>query len=67
MEKEYQWFDKKYKTIPEVVGLEKKEAVKLLKDFQIEYTGTGSKVLSISPESGNRILEGSKVRILLGE
>ena len=67
MEKEYQWFDKKYKTSPEVVGLEKKEAVKLLKDFQIEYTGTGSKVLSISPESGNRILEGSKVRILLGE
>ena len=37
------------------------------KEYQIEYTGTGSKVLSISPESGNRILEGSKVRILLGE
>ena len=29
MEKEYQWFDKKYKTIPEVVGLEKKEAYRI--------------------------------------
>lgn len=67
MEKEYQWFDKKYKTIPKVVGLAKKEAQKLLKDFQIEYTGAGSKVLSISPEPGERILEGAKVRILLGE
>ena len=66
MEKEYQWFDLKYYEVPNVIGLSKKEASSLLKNFQIEYTGVGDKVISQSPESGEKILEQSKVRILLG-
>lgn len=65
MEKEYQWYDLKYYEVPNVIGLDKKEANNLLKNFQIEYTGSGNKVISQSPESGERILEQSKVRILL--
>lgn len=65
MEKEYQWYDLKYYEVPNVIGLDKKEAKNLLKNFQIEYTGSGNKVISQSPESGERILEQSKVRILL--
>jgi len=66
-EKEYQWFEQKYVTLPNVVGLEKNEAIKLLKDFKIEYTGTGTKIISQSPEANERILEGSSIRLLLGE
>ena len=66
MEKEYQWYDLKYYEVPNVIGLDKKEANNLLKNFQIECTGSGNKVISQSPESGERILEQSKVRILLG-
>lgn len=66
MEKEYQWFDKKYYEIPNVVGLTKKEAIKLLKNFQIEYTGSGDIVKCVSPSVGERVVEGSTIRILLG-
>lgn len=65
-EKEYQWYDKKYYTVNDVVGLTKKEATTSLKNFSIEYSGTGNTVISQSPESGNRIAEGSKVRLYLG-
>ena len=63
--KEYQWYDIKYYTVPNVVGKTIDEAKKELKNFQVEYTGSGNIVLSISPEPGNRIAENSTVRILL--
>jgi len=66
MEKEYQWNDLKYYEVPNVVGLTKKEAQELLKNFKIEYTATGDKIISQSPESGDRILENSTIRLLLG-
>ena len=63
--KEYQWYDIKYYTVPNVVGKTIDEAKKELKNFQVEYTGSGNIILSISPEPGNRIAENSTVRILL--
>lgn len=66
-EKNYNYNDKKYIDIPNVVGLNVKEAVKLLKDFKIEYTGTGETVSYQSPAAGERILEGETIRLLLNE
>ena len=65
-EKKYQWYDKKYYMVEDVVGLTKKEATSVLKKFTVEYTGSGDKVISQSPEAGNRIAEGEAVRIYLG-
>ena len=65
-EKEYQWYDKKYYTVDNVVGLTKKEAASSLKNFSVEYSGTGNAVISQSPEAGSRIAEGSSVRLYLG-
>lgn len=65
MEKEYTYLDKKYIEIPNVIDLSKKEATKLLKNFKIEYSGIGENVYYQSPSSGNRILEGETVRLLL--
>lgn len=66
-EKNYNWNDKKYYEVPDVIGMSVKEANETLEKFKIEYSGTGEKVLEQSPEAGERILEGEKVRILLGE
>ena len=65
LEKKYQWFDEKYYAIPNIVGLSKKEAIKLLKNFNIGYTGSGEYVKLVSPSEGTILKEYSTVRILL--
>lgn len=65
--KTYQWYDTKYYTVPNVIGKTINEAKKELKNFQIEYTGSGNKVLSQSPSSGTRIAVDSTVRLLLSD
>ena len=47
--------------------MEKNEATKILKQFKVEYSGTGSKVIYQSPSANSRIYEGEVVRLLLGE
>lgn len=65
-EKKYQWYDKKYYTVENVIGLTKKEATSILKNFSVEYSGSGNNVISQSPEAGSRIVEGENVRLYLG-
>lgn len=65
-EKKYQWYDKKYYTVESVVGLSKKEASASLKNFSVEYSGSGDTVISQSPEAGTRIAGGESVRLYLG-
>ena len=65
-EKEYQWYDKKYYGVPNVVGMSKREATSSLKNFTVEYSGSGDNVISQSPEAETRIPEGSSVRLYLG-
>jgi len=44
LEKIYQWYEQKYYTVPDVIGMSLSDAKKQLKDFQIEYTGSGNVV-----------------------
>lgn len=67
IEKNYNWNDKKYYLVPNVIGLTAKEAQEELKNFQIEYSGKGETIVEQSPKAGERILEGEKVRLLLTE
>lgn len=64
-EKKYNYNDKKYVNVANVIGMDKNEAIKNLKSFKVEYTGTGNKVTYQSPSAGERILEGETVRLLL--
>ena len=66
IEKEYRYYDIKYATVEDVVGLTAKEARKKLTNFTVEYSGNGDKVVSMSPEAGSRIVVGSTVRLMLG-
>lgn len=65
-EKKYNYNDKKYINIPNVEGMSLKDAIKELKGFKVEYTGTGDKVIYQSPKEGERILEGEVVKLMLG-
>ena len=65
IEKELEWSDKPVYDVPNVVGMDKKEATKALQNFTVEYSGNGDKVVSQSPEAGTRIEEKSIVRLLL--
>lgn len=59
--------EKHYKVIPDVVGMNVSEAQKLLSDFSLEFSGSGSVVGYVSPSVGERVLEGDVVRIYLEE
>lgn len=65
IEKDMEWSDIPIYEIPNVVGMTKKEAQKALTNFTVEYTGTGDKVVSQSPDAGTRVEEKTVVRLLL--
>ena len=54
VEKDWQWDDKVYYEVPNVIGKDKKEAKEILEHFKVEYSKTGSKVISQSPKAGKR-------------
>ncbi len=65
MEKEYNWLDQKYVVLPNVVGLDIDEAKKVLKGFQIEYSGDGNKVMYQSPSAESYVKENGAVKLFL--
>ena len=67
IEREYLYTDKQYAKVPNVIGMEVKDAVKELKKFKVEYSGEGSVVTYQSPSSGESIYEGETIRLLLSE
>ncbi len=66
-EKKYNYMDKVYKEVPNVIGLTPSEATKLLGDFKIEFSGSGEKIIYQSPKGKTRIYEGETVRLLLSD
>lgn len=66
VDKEYQYYETKYSEVANVLGLSPKEARQELSNFTIEYSGTGNKVISMSPEAGSKVPVGSTIRLMLG-
>ena len=65
MSKKYQWYETEYIKLPDVIGLSISDAKKALKEFKIEYSGTGETVLYMSPEPGYYVKKGGVVKIML--
>ena len=65
LEKDLEWTDIPTHKVPNVVGKTVEEAKKKLKEFTIEYSGNGKKVVAQSPEKGEKLEEGGTVRLLL--
>ena len=66
VEKDWQWDDKVYYDVPNVIGKDKKEAKEILGHFKVEYSKTGNKVISQSPKAGERLEDGGTITLLLG-
>ena len=66
MTKEYNYGDKRYYTVSNVVGMDTKEAISNLKPFKVEFSGSGSKVIYQSPSANSYMQEGEAVRLMLG-
>ena len=47
--------------------MEVNEAIKNLKNFKVEYSGTGSKVIYQAPSAGTKLEEGSTVKLLVDD
>lgn len=66
VEKDWQWDDKVYYEVPNVIGKDKKEAKEILEHFKVEYSKTGNKVISQSPKAGERLEDSGTITLLLG-
>ena len=66
VEKDKEWSDKVYYEVADVVGKTPDEARELLEHFTIEYSGSGEKIISQSPNAGTRLEDGSTVKLMLG-
>ena len=66
-EKNYQFWEKKYIEVPNVVNQKLDDVKDKLSKFEVQYTGSGKYIIFQSPSHGERLLEGSKIRILLSD
>lgn len=64
-DKKYNWNDKKSYVVNDVVGMNVNEAIRNLKNFKVEYSGTGTKVIYQSPSAGNKLEAGSTIKLLV--
>ena len=64
-EKKYNFYEQKYVTVPNVVGMEINDALKILKPFKVEYALKGNKVIYQTPKANERVYEGETIKLLL--
>lgn len=64
--KAYNYYDKKYAVVPNVLNMTVKDAIKSLSSFKVEFSGSGEKVIYQSPQSLTSLYEGDTVRLMLG-
>lgn len=65
-DKKYNWNDKKSYIVNDVAGMSVNEAIKELKHFKVEYSGSGTKVIYQSPTKGTKLTEGSTIKLMVG-
>lgn len=66
LERVYELWDTKYYEVPDVTGKTLKEAKAMLyPNFQVEYSGSGEKIIHQSPESGEYVKSGGTVKVML--
>ncbi|RFB19155.1 stage V sporulation protein D [Bacillus sp. HNG] len=61
------WTDKKYLEVPNLIGLTKKELQQQLMNIKLDISGEGNVVVDQAPNPGERVQEGTTLRIHLGE
>ena len=68
MEKDMEWSDTPIYEVENVIGKTRDEAKKILHNFKnIEYAGSGERVVEQSPKAGTRVEEDSTIRLMLDD
>ena len=67
IEKEFNYIDKVYAKVPNVVGMTREDAVKNLKSFKVEFSGEGDTVTYQTPKENTQIYEGETVKLMLSD
>ncbi|MFC4320278.1 stage V sporulation protein D [Litchfieldia salsa] len=67
IEKKTTWLDPQLISVPNVIGLSKSELAQQLVDLKIEMSGDGSVVIDQAPNPGEKVEQGTPLRILLGD
>ena len=65
IEKEFNYIDKVYAKVPNVVGKSRTDALKELSSFKVEFSGDGDKVIYQTPSKDTQIYEGETVKLML--
>lgn len=63
--KSYTWLDTKYYYLEDVINKDISDIKGVLKNFKVEYSGTGTKIINQSPKGNIFVKEGSTVKIML--
>ncbi len=64
--KAYNYYDKKYAVVPNVLNMTVSDALKSLSSFKVEFSGSGEKVIYQSPQAFTSLYEGDTIRLMLG-
>lgn len=67
IKKEFNYIDRLYAKVPNVVGMTREEAVKNLKSFKVEFSGEGNIVTYQTPKENTQIYEGETVKLMLSD
>ena len=65
LDKVYNWYDTKYAIVPNIINLELSEAKKQLKNFTVNYSGTGNIIKAISPSPSTILPVNSTIKVFL--
>jgi stage V sporulation protein D (sporulation-specific penicillin-binding protein) len=67
IEKELVWPEQPLQEVPDLKGLTMEELQQQLEHFKLDISGKGNKVITQSPQAGEKVKEGSIIRIYLGD
>lgn len=65
--KMYNYYDRKFAQVPDLMNMTKSDAIKSLGLFKVEFSGEGDKVIYQSPQAFTSIYEGDTIRLMLGK
>lgn len=66
IEKDYQWPESPLVEVPDLIGVSKKDLQKYLVSLDVDTVGEGDYIIDQAPAAGEKVEEGSKVRLILG-
>ncbi|MGN8645108.1 stage V sporulation protein D [Gracilibacillus sp. HCP3S3_G5_1] len=66
IDKDYEWPESPPVEVPDLIGLNKNELQQYLLSLEVDVVGEGDYIIDQAPVAGEKVQEGSKIRLVLG-